>query len=142
MARAIILLISFLFACQPQKVIHQPVEEPPVLELPVNDDFKHGFSNALPPGPSRIWGQLVDEKQNPVANATITACYPDSIVENGYTTKSGEDGRFTFYVTQDDQPWIELHIILEGKLIGKFRYNNPGGGQNIGSPYTPMLVKP
>lgn len=88
--------------------------------------------NPLPPGPTRISGEVVDRYGNPIKDARITVKYPDKKQRDADIFFTNEWGRYSASVFRYDQPFIVLEIKVDNKVCKTIRYNDPGRGMNLG----------
>jgi hypothetical protein len=124
---AIILLLLPLFAISQKDSLR--------LEMQI----KNGAAqNALPPGPSRIFGTLVNKKGEAVAGAEVMVHHPNGQKRSKNVFKSDSNGSFTAYVY--DYGPVELLIKLNGKTLKRIQYEIHTSGTNIGSPYEKIVL--
>lgn len=97
--------------------------------------------NPLPPGPTRISGEVIDQYGNPIHGARITVKYPDKKQRDADTFLSNEWGKYMASVFRYDQPYIILEIKVENKVCKTIRYNDPRFGMNIGSSNDSIVCK-
>jgi hypothetical protein len=97
--------------------------------------------NALPPGPARITGTLVNKKGEPVNDVLVTVKYPDGKQRDADTFKTNPDGIFQVYVFRNDQAYIDLKIIRGRKILKRIRYCAPSPGTNIGHPSNKIVIQ-
>ncbi len=98
-------------------------------------------TNALPLGPSRIHGSIVNKKNKAIKGAVIRLSYPDGYNQPGSMTITDGNGRFTAYVLHYHQPYVDLEIIVKKKIRKTIRYPEPGMGNNLGHPSDIIALK-
>jgi hypothetical protein len=131
----VILIFAFLIVC-----VRSSAQESNLLEQIIREEQKRRGVNALPPGPARITGQLVNRKGEPLRNVDIKVKYPDGKQRDADNFRSREDGHFLVYIFREDQAWAELEIISGKKILGRIRYDHISPGRNIGFPTDKVVV--
>jgi hypothetical protein len=112
----------------------------PLLLLLLISEASGQSENALPPGPSRIFGTVVNQKGVAIEGATVTVIYPGEAIQSINIFRTSEHGAFTAYVHKPEQ-YVDLEIRVGKKLKKRIRYHQPGIGNNIGSPYERIVIK-
>ncbi|MCB0483046.1 MAG: carboxypeptidase regulatory-like domain-containing protein [Flavobacteriales bacterium] len=88
--------------------------------------------NALPPGPGRIFGTVVDGQGQPMAGVEIQVRYPDGKQRKADTFTSTQYGTFTCYVFRYDQPNVQLVFTINGRECLRKSFFGIGEGTNFG----------
>jgi hypothetical protein len=95
----------------------------------------HGLAqadNALPPGPGRIFGTVVNESGMPMSGVEIQVVYPDGKARSADIFKSHPNGIFTCYVFRYDQPNVVLVFRVNGKICLRKPISGVFEGSNHG----------
>lgn len=87
--------------------------------------------NALPPGPSKFSGKVVDANGKPIEKAKITVLYADGVQRNADNYYTNEWGYFTAYITRYGQKHIDIQISINDSVCKTIRQENPGRGRNL-----------
>lgn len=96
--------------------------------------------NALPPGPTRIFGTVVDQHHKPIPKLIVRVSYPDGVQRDADNFTAQESGSFSVHVFRADAEHITLDFMSDQRVLHSKHYNAFGPGRNIGSPYDTLTV--